>query len=484
MELLELSENVEIVQTLGDYPNQENDLTPEQLKEKFDTGSRIIKRYLNDQVVPAFAAQKENVDKLVRGMEDGTFVGPQGPQGPQGPAGDGLGVETPEGGSIFNDYDTNEASAQYATAFGSENKALGECSFARGMKKDRSGAPELDSPDFKESDWRYNEAIGQASEANGMGAVAYARASKSFGYRTQTGYPPNAEYVQARPEVVVMTDENGETVYPGDNVGQGAVALGADTAALENHAFAGGYRSIAREGSAFAFGHQVEANGYVSTAFGYGTKANKNASMAVGKETTADGKFSFAAGQKTKAIGESSFASGYRSEATADYAIAMGACGYISNGKFTLYSDGNAIKASGIASFAGGIGLTEASGMHSFAYGNAVKAPGLGAVALGIATEASGEYSFACGERGKATADNATAFGLRSIASAENQTVVGKLNAESADALFIVGNGENTSKRSNAFVVNKDGSIVISSGCYGDKLPDNPVEGQLFFLKV
>ena len=52
MELETLTENVEIIQTLGTYPNQEDGLTPEELKEKFDTGSRVIKEFINNKVVP------------------------------------------------------------------------------------------------------------------------------------------------------------------------------------------------------------------------------------------------------------------------------------------------------------------------------------------------------------------------------------------------------------------------------------------------
>jgi len=56
-----LTENVEIIQTLDDYPNTTGGLTARELKQKFDEGNRVIKEYLNTQVVPAI---NQNSDQL------------------------------------------------------------------------------------------------------------------------------------------------------------------------------------------------------------------------------------------------------------------------------------------------------------------------------------------------------------------------------------------------------------------------------------
>jgi hypothetical protein len=56
MALEKLNENVEIVQTLSTNPNQEDGLDAEELKAKFDKGAKIIKEYLNEEVVPAVNA--------------------------------------------------------------------------------------------------------------------------------------------------------------------------------------------------------------------------------------------------------------------------------------------------------------------------------------------------------------------------------------------------------------------------------------------
>jgi hypothetical protein len=131
-----------------------------------------------------------------------------------------VGKATAEGGEIFNDYENNEAS-ELATAFGERSKALGYISFAAGCESVAKGHASLaigeviaTSGDYLVKDgeedvptdaFRHNEAIGTGSMAMGMGAVAYSRASKSFGYRTQAGYPPNINAQNERTHYEIYT---------------------------------------------------------------------------------------------------------------------------------------------------------------------------------------------------------------------------------------------------------------------------------------
>lgn len=48
-----MSADVELVSKLGDQPNQENGLTAEELKAVFDSGSKRLKEYINETLVPA-----------------------------------------------------------------------------------------------------------------------------------------------------------------------------------------------------------------------------------------------------------------------------------------------------------------------------------------------------------------------------------------------------------------------------------------------
>lgn len=265
------------------------------------------------------------------------------------------GKKTKAGGEVYNDYENNSADAQYATAFGTETKATGEASIAFGKKKDRSGAPEIDDPAFKDSDWRYNEAIGDASVAGGMGAVAYSRASKSMGYRTQTGYPPSAEHAKERPEAVTMKDASGNVVYPADNEGQGAVAIGADTAALGKQSLATGTRSKAFGNSSRASGIECIARGNASVAEGSGSETLPNDTDSYAAES------SIAQGYRCKTSGFAAIAQGQENEATTGAAVAQGwgtkARGVASStgGRQTI-ANGYGSKAEGVGNVANGFG--------------------------------------------------------------------------------------------------------------------------------
>lgn len=177
---------------------------------------------------------------------------------------------------------------------GVENKAPGSGAVATGTKKTISGAPE--NP--PESAWRYNEAHGTGSMASGMGAVAYSRASKSLGYRTQAGHPTSPELAAARPEAVTKKDEAGNTVYPAENVEQAAVAIGADTAAVGKQSLAGGYKSVARGNMSVAIGNMLTADGVDSQAFGSENEVTKKADAAAvfGFRNKVTSAYSFVAG--------------------------------------------------------------------------------------------------------------------------------------------------------------------------------------------
>lgn len=55
--------DVEVIQKLSTFPNQEEGLTAEDVKAKFDEAPIALKKYLNDQVVPAVRALQQNVEE-------------------------------------------------------------------------------------------------------------------------------------------------------------------------------------------------------------------------------------------------------------------------------------------------------------------------------------------------------------------------------------------------------------------------------------
>lgn len=85
----------------------------------------------------------------------------------------------------------------------------------------------------------------------------------------------------------------------------------------------------------FAFGDNVEASGAFSYAEGKQTKATASCSHAEGNYTTASGIQSHAGGNVSKAIGDGSFAYGFNSEAKGDYSVAFGT----QNIEMTSYPD-------------------------------------------------------------------------------------------------------------------------------------------------
>lgn len=60
------SEAVDIISQLRDYPNQEDGLTPTELKAKFDKASILLKEYINDVVVPAINALDDSADETIK----------------------------------------------------------------------------------------------------------------------------------------------------------------------------------------------------------------------------------------------------------------------------------------------------------------------------------------------------------------------------------------------------------------------------------
>ena len=391
---------------------------------------------------------------------------------------------TEEGGVIFGDYVNNYAKAQYAAAFGTHAGAYGIAAFAQGypiwkrdveyvkypptadgqyivVSEDCEYAQQnpggyvvmhegilgilrekYDIDAVQVSDGRYcdlndqrkTEAYGTGAMAAGMGAIAFSRASHSLGYRTQTGYPPSAEYVALRPELITKLDADGNIVYPEEYEGQSAFAIGADTAALANHSFAGGHLSVAYATNSFAFGQTVTAKGLDSFAACRNTITEGVASTALGCKCYT-GPDAFA-----------SFAGGYESEVTGMHAFAFG----------------HGVKAKGEDSTVIGW-LCEAIGGCSFAMGKGSKADNFAAFAGGNGSKSIGQYAFAYGNGVNANGDSSACFGQGTYATAQGQMVAGMYNVQNSDALFIVGNGTGHGNKSNAFEVMKDGGMALYS---------------------
>ena len=153
--------------------------------------------------------------------------------------------------------------------------------------------------------------------------------------------------------------------------------------------------------------------GNYSTAMGYNTTASGSISTAMGSNTMASGLFSTAIGSMAIASGNYSTAMGTNATASEGYSTAMGT-------------------------------FTAASGVYS--------------TALGTNTSASGSYSTAMGANTSAPSGFETAIGRYNT----NYTPASTITWNSADRLFVIGNGTGSGAESNALIIYKNGTMNIN----------------------
>ena len=170
----------------------------------------------------------------------------------------------------------------------------------------------------------------------------------------------------------------------------------------------------------FSMNAQVSTNSTSPT----GTYAS-----AMGNGTTASGNESTAMGYVTTASAEASTAMGYSTTASAESSTAMG----------------RGTTASGTRSTAMGEGTT-ASGYSSTAMGGYTTASGIASTAMGVSTTASDFASVVIGQFNSSgsSATHATVF-------------------NTANTAFVIGNGTNSSNKSDAFKVMFNGDATVSN---------------------
>lgn len=187
------------------------------------------------------------------------------------------------------------------------------------------------------------------------------------------------------------------------------------------------------------------------------TANSANYAFVEGISSIASGKGSHAEGSATSAIGDGSHAEGQHARAKGKYS----------------HAEGGWTSAFGIVSHAEGQ-ETFAFASNSHAEGSSTTARGDASHAEGTSTLASGDYSHAEGRGTSANAYLSHAGGRYTVANYESETVVGQFNIStyddsilpsSAKPLFVVGNGTNSSIRSDAFIVTMDG-IASATNMY------------------
>jgi hypothetical protein len=189
-----------------------------------------------------------------------------------------------------------------------------------------------------------------------------------------------------------------------------------------------------------AMGSNCKAKGSGSVALGLGNTASGSGSVAFGSNTKATGTFAVALGGGSTASGNHSIAMGTSSKSTGDYSVALG----------------NDVE-TGSHSIAAGY-KTLATGANSTAFGFVTRALSFGTFACGVWSTAQGIYSASIGHHNIANGYASTVIGMF------NDSLVSIQNTVSATTpLFIIGNGENDTTRSNALVVRKDGRLGLGT---------------------
>jgi hypothetical protein len=316
--------------------------------------------------------------------------------------------------------DWSHAEGYNTYAIGIHSHTEGSLSIAVGSNSHAEGLETQAVGDFSHTEGEITQAIGYASHAEGNQTITSGSYSHTEGEITQA-------------------------------IGNASHAEGNQTITYGNYSHAEGLGTQTVGNASHAEGNQTITSGSYSHAEGYGTQTVGYASHAEGGVTQAIGDYSHAEGRQTKSSGSYSHAEGRDTIALGEYSHAEGGAS-----KTQVIAKGNYSHAEGDGSIS--------SGSYSHAEGIETISIGLGSHSEGILSQAIGEASHAEGYNTRSVGSYSHASGFQTIASGSYQTVTGIFNTEGdSTSLFIVGNGNTTGSRSDAFKVRMSGSIVLST---------------------
>jgi len=375
------------------------------------------------------------------------------------------------------------ASGDRSTAMGNSTNALGTNSTAIGVSTAALG---LGSTAMGWS----TDALGDYSTSMGFGTTASGRHSTSMGFNTfarsyaettvgvhSTDYTPSsATTFNSADRLFVVGNGvspplssdaliiyksgnailNGLLTIDGDNAGAGAAYTLPAQDGTANQVMttdgAGGLSWVASTGGAFATATNVTSNAqgdFGTDDFVFGSpqlddNGNTNSDYRMFFDKS---KGAFRAGNVTNTQWDDANRGGW--------SVAMG---------FNTTASGEASTAMGE--------FTSASGITSTAMGRITDASGAVSTAMGQNTIASGSVSTAMGINTSAFGDVSTAMGYSTFARSYTETSLGSYNTDyvpnstlvfnSADRLFVIGNGVTSLTRSDAFIIYKSGNAILN----------------------
>ena len=315
----------------------------------------------------------------------------------------------------------------------------------------------------------YNNASGVGSFAVGQGNTSSGIASNSFGSSTvASGYASSSFGFNTEASGGVSVAFGSGTKATGS---EGSFAFGKVSEASGISSFSGGFGSIASGQTAVSLGYYNKSLGDASFSIGSLNEAQTDYSIAAGVENISSGFAAVTFGFMNTASGQQAFSVGTSNNATGKFSVAIGSQN----------------TSSGFASIALGV-ETISSGEHSTTTGKGTTASGNNSTAMGIDNIASGEISLATGGGTTASGFNATSFGSHTTASGGNSVAMGHYTKASdygslvigyyndsgssitafddryddSNTAFVIGNGAGNNSRSDALVVNFDGTTTIA----------------------
>ena len=320
-------------------------------------------------------------------------------------------------------------------------------------------------------------AYGYSSHAEGFFTTAKGDTSHAEGYETTaSGNYSHAEGSNRDSSDKAISDK---TVTISDVVYtiSGSTAYGINSHAEGTQSFAYGYSSHAEgyETTASSYGSHAEgcgaiASSYGSHAEGCGAIASGSYSHAEGFGTTSSGIHSHAEGTNTTANGQDSHAEGQSfkkiSEVITDFSSSTEIDSIIS-----AWQKNNFSLANGSASHVEGFSCLALSG-GSHAEGSHTIASGSDSHAEGYFTTASGDMSHAEGSNTTASGDYSHTEGYITTATNHTSHAQGHYNASMTNGgtsnnttgtAFVIGNGTQRDRLSNAFSVMYNGTVKAKS---------------------
>lgn len=310
--------------------------------------------------------------------------------------------------------------------------ALGKWSFAEG--RGNNFEVSYDSKDYANSQLTVATKSGnpQAYQVR-KNAILWIQSPGSMGgaWYYATADDHNSDH---RDYTTLTLDAKSRTIYDGDGTSASHI--------VRNHSWEGidsTWTIKVYMGAAAASDSHIEGNFNNTVWLNSDTElneANVNRSHAEGSRTIAAGFCAHSEGENTQAIGGHTHTEGLNTKAMADCAHAEG------HG-------------------------TQANYANSHAEGENTQANAVNAHTQGSGTKAGGKNSFAGGYRSEVAVDHSMAHGFYVTANQQNSPIgkaaFGQYNIDNSNALFEIGNGSNSSNKSNAFEVYTDGHAEIQT---------------------